>query len=95
MPPRRTQRRRNGVTTGDVVFVVEGNRHFDSYLMSLCPIIVGSVGFLSVTTSLLAEPPRTFIRTIRGGERGLAAHIGASPGAWISLPSALDELPGT
>jgi hypothetical protein len=65
MPPRRTQRRRNGVTTGDVVFV-QGNRHFDSYLMSLCPIIVGSVGFLSVTTSLLAEPPRTFIRTIRG-----------------------------
>ena len=51
--------------TGAVRFI-QGNRHyksiFDSYLMSLCPIIVGSVGFFAATTSLLANPPSVFIR---------------------------------
>lgn len=51
--------------TGTVRFM-RGNSHyksiFDSYLMSLCPIIVGSVGSFAATTSLLADPPSTFIR---------------------------------
>jgi hypothetical protein len=52
--------------TGEVRFI-RGNNHFrsifDSYLMSLCPVIVGSVGFFAATTSLLADPPSVFIRT--------------------------------
>jgi hypothetical protein len=48
------------------VWSIRGNSHFmsifDSYLMSLCPIIVGSVGFFAATTSLLADPPSVFIR---------------------------------
>jgi hypothetical protein len=59
--------------TGQVRFI-RGNTHFksifDSYLMSLCPVIVGSVGFFAATTSLLADPPSAFIR-IRPG----AVHI--------------------
>ena len=51
--------------TGEVRFV-RGNNHFksifDSYLMSLCPVIVGSVGSFAATTSLLADPPSLFIR---------------------------------
>ena len=51
--------------TGQVRFI-RGNNHyksiFDSYLMSLCPVIVGSVGFFAATTSLLADPPSVFIR---------------------------------
>jgi hypothetical protein len=51
--------------TGGVRFV-RGNSHhksiFDSYLMSLCPVIVGSVGSFAATTSLLADPPSVFIR---------------------------------
>jgi hypothetical protein len=51
--------------TGEVRFM-RGNNHFksifDSYLMSLCPIIVGSVGSFAATTSLLADPPSVFIR---------------------------------
>ena len=51
--------------TGEVRFI-RGNHHFksifDSYLMSLCPVIVGSVGSFAATTSLLAEPPSLFIR---------------------------------
>lgn len=51
--------------TGQVRFI-RGNHHFaaiyDSYLMSLCPVIVGSVGFFAATTSLLADPPSTFVR---------------------------------
>ena len=45
---------------------IRGDNHyksiFDSYLMSLCPIIVGSVGAFAATTSLLADPPCVFIR---------------------------------
>jgi hypothetical protein len=45
---------------------IRGNSHFksifDSYLMSLCPVIVGSVGSFAATTSLLADPPSVFIR---------------------------------
>jgi hypothetical protein len=52
--------------TGEVRFI-RGNNHFksiyDSYLMSLCPVIVGSVGSFAATTSLLADPPSVFIRT--------------------------------
>jgi hypothetical protein len=51
--------------SGEVRFI-RGNSHFksifDSYLMSLCPVIVGSVGFFAATTSLLADPPSVFIR---------------------------------
>ena len=51
--------------TGAVRFI-RGNRHyksiFDSYLMSLCPVVVGSVGSFAATTSLLADPPSIFIR---------------------------------
>jgi hypothetical protein len=51
--------------TGAVRFI-RGNSHyksiFDSYLMSLCPIIIGSVGSFAATTSLLADPPSVFIR---------------------------------
>ena len=51
--------------TGQVRFI-RGNNHyksiFDSYLMSLCPIIVGSVGAFAATTSLIADPPCIFIR---------------------------------
>jgi hypothetical protein len=51
--------------TGEVRFI-RGNTHFksifDSYLMSLCPVIVGSVGFFAATTSLLADPPSVFLR---------------------------------
>jgi hypothetical protein len=58
--------------TGTVRFV-RGNNHyrsiFDSYLMSLCPVIVGSVGFFAATTSLLADPPSQFIRTRPEGLR--------------------------
>jgi hypothetical protein len=54
---------------GEVRFI-RGNRHyksiFDSYLMSLCPVIVGSVGFFAATTSLLADPPSVFIRARPG-----------------------------
>jgi hypothetical protein len=60
--------------TGEVRFI-RGNNHFrsifDSYLMSLCPVIVGSVGFFAATTSLLADPPSVFIRTRPG-----AVHVG-------------------
>ncbi len=52
---------------GQIRFI-RGNSHFrsifDSYLMSLCPIIVGSVGFFAATTSLLADPPSVFIRAL-------------------------------
>ena len=51
--------------TGEVRFI-RGNTHFksifDSYLMSLCPVIVGSIGSFAATTSLLADPPSVFIR---------------------------------
>lgn len=51
--------------TGQVRFI-GGNHHFDavydSYLMSLCPVIVGSVGFFAATTSLISDPPSVFIR---------------------------------
>ena len=54
------------LVTGSIRYV-SGNRHydsiFDSYMMSLCPIIVGSVGFFAATTSLLADPPSVFIRS--------------------------------
>jgi hypothetical protein len=30
--------------------------------MSLCPVIVGSVGSFAATTSLLSDPPSLFIR---------------------------------
>jgi hypothetical protein len=50
---------------GEVRFI-RGNNHFksifDSYLMSLCPVIVGSVGSFAATTSLLTDPPNVFIR---------------------------------
>lgn len=56
--------------SGQVRFI-RGNSHFksifDSYLMSLCPVIVGSVGFFAATTSLLADPPSVFIRAQPGG----------------------------
>ena len=56
--------------TGEVRFI-RGNNHFksifDSYLMSLCPVIVGSVGSFAATTSLLADPPSVFIRARPGG----------------------------
>ena len=55
--------------TGEVR-LIRGNNHFksifDSYLMSLCPVIVGSVGSFAATTSLLADPPGVFIRTRPG-----------------------------
>jgi hypothetical protein len=58
--------------TGDIRFI-RGNNHynsiFDSYLMSLCPVIVGSVGFFAATTSLLADPPSVFIRAWPQGLR--------------------------
>jgi hypothetical protein len=58
------------LVTGTVRFI-RGNHHykaiFDSYLMSLCPIIVGSVGFFAATTSLLADPPSVFIRALPDG----------------------------
>ena len=58
--------------TGDIRFI-RGNTHynsiFDSYLMSLCPVIVGSVGFFAATTSLLADPPSVFIRAWPEGLR--------------------------
>lgn len=57
------------LVTGTVRFI-RGNRHyksiFDSYLMSLCPVIVGSVGSFAATTSLLADPPSVFIRARPG-----------------------------
>lgn len=57
---------------GEVRFV-RGNHHFrsifDSYLMSLCPVVVGSVGSFAATTSLLADPPSVFIRARPGGVR--------------------------
>jgi hypothetical protein len=37
--------------------------------MSLCPVIVGSVGFFAATTSLLADPPGVFIRAWPQGLR--------------------------
>lgn len=50
---------------GTVRFM-RGNSHYrsiyDSYLMSLCPVIVGSVGSFSATTSLLADPPSMYVR---------------------------------
>lgn len=56
-----------------VVRYIRGNSHyksiFDSYLMSLCPVIVGSVGFFAATTSLLADPPTVFIRARPEGVR--------------------------
>lgn len=58
--------------TGEVRFI-RGNNHFmsiyDSYLMSLCPVIVGSVGSFAATTSLLADPPSVFIRARPEGVR--------------------------
>ena len=58
--------------TGDIRFI-RGNNHFksifDSYLMALCPVIVGSVGFFAATTSLLADPPSVFIRARPEGLR--------------------------
>ena len=52
--------------TGTVRFM-RGNNHFksifDSYLMSLCPVIVGSVGAFAAGASLLADPPSVFIRS--------------------------------
>jgi hypothetical protein len=58
--------------TGEIRFI-RGNKHynsiFDSYLMSLCPVIVGSVGFFAATTSLLADPPSVFIRAWPEGLR--------------------------
>lgn len=58
---------------GGQVRFVGGNDHFDSiydsYLMSLCPVIVGSVGFFAATTSLLADPPSVFVRAQPGGVR--------------------------
>ena len=51
--------------TGGVRFIRGNSGHksiFDSYLMSLCPVIVGSVGSFAATTSLLADPPSVFIR---------------------------------
>ena len=51
--------------SGTVRFI-RGNNHFksifDSYLMSLCPLIVGSVGNFASTTSLLADPPSVYMR---------------------------------
>ncbi|WES66209.1 alpha-1,2-fucosyltransferase [Microbacter sp. GSS18] len=56
--------------SGDVVFVA-GNSNYDSiwdsYLMSLCPVVIGSVGSFAATTSLLADAPSTFIRSTPGG----------------------------
>jgi hypothetical protein len=56
--------------TGEVRFI-RGNTHFnsifDSYLMSLCPVIVGSVGHFASTTSLLADPPSVFVRATPDG----------------------------
>lgn len=58
--------------TGEVR-LIEGNRHFDSiydsYLMALCPVVVGSVGFFASSTSLLADPPSTFLRALPDGVR--------------------------
>lgn len=58
--------------TGTVRFI-RGNNHFrsifDSYLMSLCPVIVGSVGAFAAGTSLLADPPSVFIRSRPEGVR--------------------------
>jgi hypothetical protein len=51
--------------SGEVRFIRSNNHFksiFDSYLMSLCPLIVGSVGHFAATTSLLADPPSVFIR---------------------------------
>lgn len=52
------------LVTGTVRYV-RGNQNYgsivDSYLMSLCPVIVGSVGFFAATTALLADPPNTFV----------------------------------
>lgn len=58
--------------TGTVRFI-EGNQHFDSiydsYLMALCPVIVGSVGHFAATTSLLAPSPSTYLIARPGGVR--------------------------
>lgn len=52
------------------VFYVEGNRHFDSiydsYLISRCDVVIGSVGFFSLMSALLADPVPTFV-TARPG----------------------------
>ncbi len=60
------------LVSGHIRFV-RGNGHyksiFDSYLMSLCPVIVGSVGSFAATTSLLADPPSIFIRARPGDVR--------------------------
>lgn len=71
--------------TGDVTFV-EGNQHydsiFDSYLMSLCPVIIGSVGFFSATTALLADPACTFIRAQKKDDADREkAELASGPGA--------------
>jgi hypothetical protein len=53
------------------VMVVDWNKHFrsvyDSYLMSLCPVIIGAVGGFAVTTALLAHTPNYFVRATPEG----------------------------
>lgn len=50
---------------------VRGNLNYrsvyDSYLMALCPVVIGSVGYFAATTSLLADAPSTFVRALPDG----------------------------
>ena len=55
------------------VMVVDWNKHFrsvyDSYLMSLCRVIIGAVGGFAATTALLARTPTYFVRAAPEGPR--------------------------
>ena len=55
------------------VMVVDWNTHFqsvyDSYLMSLCRVIIGAVGGFAATTALLARTPTYFVRAAPEGPR--------------------------
>ncbi|WP_349309100.1 hypothetical protein [Microbacterium sp. MM2322] len=59
---------------GEVLYV-EGNRHFDSiydsYLISRCEVVIGSVGFFSMMSALLADPLPTFVHARPNGVRTL------------------------
>ena len=70
------------------VMVVDWNKHFrsvyDSYLMSLCPVIIGALGGFATTTALLARTPNYFVRAAPEGPQLIwepAAGRGSRTGA--------------
>jgi len=60
-----------GLDLAHDVLIVDWNRHFesvwDAYLMSLCPVVVGSVGGFAATAALLASEPNTYVRALPEG----------------------------